>query len=87
MAKNEPKLASCSSDEIEHLLTKLGGFITRDSKHNTWVEHTATGKKGGFPRRPKSKPVCRAIVKAFVNHYLVRELGYTKAEIYKHLKC
>jgi len=78
-----PKLASCTSNDVIKALKKLGGFSVSESKHIIII-HIKTGKKSTIPR---SKPVNRNLLKDFVEDYLVKELGYSKADIYKHLWC
>ncbi len=82
---NRPKLANCSPNDVFRALRKIGGLIinTTSAKHVT-VTHIQTGKKSTIPR---SNPVNRHLLKDFIDEFLVKELGYTEEEIYKHLWC
>ena len=78
-----PKLVNCTPNDVIKTLKKLGGFFVNESKHIIII-HKATGKKSTIPR---TKPVNRNLLKDFIEDYLVKELGYSEEDIYKHLWC
>lgn len=82
---DRPKLANCAPQDIIKALKKLGGFSLDEgaAKHIS-VKHIATGKKSTIPR---AKPVNKHLLKDFVEDYLIRELGYSEKDIFKHLWC
>jgi hypothetical protein len=80
---NRPKLANCSPDDVVKTLKKLGGFLIKESKHIK-IEHIKSGKCSTIPR---GNPVNRNLLRDFVEDYLVKDLGYSEKEIYKHLWC
>lgn len=82
---DRPKLANCMPQDVVKTLKKLGGFFVDEagSKHII-VKHIASGKKSTIPR---TKPVDRNLLKDLVEDYLVKELGYSEKDIYKHLWC
>ena len=82
---NYPKLASCSPDDIERTLRKLGGFVFKKSgsKHLK-ITHNNTGKAWMIPRRV---PIKKGLMWDFVRSYLQKELRLSEEEIFKHLWC
>lgn len=78
-----PKLVNCTPGDVIKALKKLGGFSVSESKHIIII-HIKTGKKSTIPR---SKPVNRNLLKDFIEDYLVKELGYSEKDIYKHFWC
>jgi hypothetical protein len=81
---NEPKLASCAPSDVFKALKKIGGFSFYEGAKHTKVIHMATGKSSTIPRHGI---VNRHLLKDFVEDYLVKDIGLTKEEIYKHLWC
>jgi len=80
---DRPKLTNCSPEDIIKTLKKLGGFSVGESKHYI-IKHNATGKKSTIPRK---KPINRNLLKDFIDDYLIKELGYSEKDIFKHLWC
>jgi len=79
----KPKLANCTPNDVIKALKKLGGFSVEESKHII-IKHTKSGEKSTIPR---GNPVNRYLLRDFVEDYLIKTLGYSEAEIYKHLWC
>lgn len=80
---DSPKLAICSPQDIIKTLKKLGGFLISEGRHIN-IKHIKTGKCSTLPR---SSPINRHLLKDFIEDYLVKELGYSEKDIYKHLWC
>ncbi|MFH1968096.1 MAG: hypothetical protein ABIJ84_01780 [bacterium] len=80
---NRPKLANCSPKDVIKALKKLGGFLIKDSRHIKII-HIKSGKSSTIPR---SRPINRNLLKDFIEEYLIKELRYSEAEIYKYLWC
>jgi hypothetical protein len=81
---NEPKLVSCSPDDIFKALKKIGGFSFFEGAKHTKVTHITTGKSSTIPRHGT---INKHLLKNFVEDYLVKDVGLTKKEIFKHLWC
>ena len=78
-------MANCKPAEVFSALKKIGGFkIVFEGAKHTKVAHKKTGKSSTIPRH---SPINRNLMKDFVEDYLVRDIGLTKEEIYKHLWC
>ena len=84
--KSKPKLANCSPQDVFKALKKLGGFVFSEGRKHVRITHIETGKKSTIPRKHK-KPLNKHLLKDFVEDWLVKELGYSEDDIYKHLKC
>ncbi len=82
---DRPKLVNCTPQDVIKTLKKLGGFFVDEaaSKHII-VKHIASGKKSTIPRE---RPVNKHLLRDFIEDYLVKDLGYSEEEIYKHLWC
>lgn len=81
---DKPKLTNCTPQDIIKTLKKLGGFFVDEGAKHIIIIHTASGKKSTIPR---TKPVNRNLLKDFVEDYLIKELGYSEKDIFKHLWC
>lgn len=81
---DKPKLASCSPDDVFKALKKLGGFTFYEGGKHTKIIHIKTGKTATIPRH---SIVDRNLLRDFVEDFLVRDLGYSEEEIFKHLWC
>lgn len=81
---DKPKLAACSPQDVFKAIRKLGGFTFKEGAKHTKVIHTVSGKASTIPRHGT---VDRNLLKDFVEEFLVKELGYSEKEIYKHLWC
>lgn len=82
---DRPKLVNCTPQDIIKTLKKLGGFsLDEGAAKHIGVKHIASGKKSTIPR---TKPVNKHLLKDFLEDYLVKELGYSEEEIFKHLWC
>lgn len=82
---DKPKLVNCTPQDVTKTLKKLGGFsLDEEASRHIGVKHIASGKKSTIPR---TKPVNKHLLKDFVEDYLVKELGYSEEEIFKHLWC
>lgn len=82
--KGEPKLTSCSPNDVFHALKKLGGFDFFEGSRHTKVKHVASGKSSTIPRH---SVLNRHLVKGFVDDYLVRDVGIEKENVFKYLWC
>lgn len=81
---DKPKLASCTPQDVFNALNRIGGFeIVEGSKH-TKIKHIASNKCSTIPRHGM---VNRNLLKGFVNDFLIKEIGLTEKEVYKHLWC
>ena len=81
---DRPKLLNCSPHDVFRALKKLGDFEIIEGGKHTKILHRPSGKKSTIPRH---SPVDRNLLRDFVEDYLVKELGYSEGEIYKHLRC
>jgi len=81
----EPKLANCKPNDVFSALKKIGEFETFEGAKHIKVTHKKTGKSSTIPRHASA--INRHLMKGFVDDYLVRDLGYTKEQIYKYLWC
>lgn len=79
----KPKLANCTPNNVLKALKKLGGFSIEESKHII-IKHIKSGKKSTIPRE---SPMNRHLLKDFIEDYLIKTLGYSEKEVYKHLWC
>lgn len=84
MSPKQPKLNNCTPHDVFSMIRKIGGFEIVDGGKHTKIKHITTGKKTTIPRKNR---VNRHLLKDVIEDFLVKELGYTKEEIYKNLKC
>ncbi len=82
--KGEPKLTSCTPDDVFKALRKIGGFTFYEGAKHTKVTHIETGRSSTIPRHTI---VNRHLMKDFVEDYLIRDLGIKKENIFKYLWC
>ena len=81
---SKPKLANCKPEDVWQVLKKIGGFKDKQGTRHNKVEHIATGHCSEIPRH---SPINRALLKDFVEDYLVGKCGLSEEEVYKHLRC
>ena len=80
-----PKLANCSSSDIEKACKKLGGFIiSKAGKHAIKITYTANQKANVIPNTNLLK---RGLVWDFVRAFLQRECKFSEKQIFNVLWC
>ena len=82
--KGEPKLASCTPDDVFNSLKKVGSFVFFEGAKHTKVTHVPTGRSSTIPRHGVIK---RQLMKNFVEDFLVKECGIDTEELFKYLWC
>ena len=82
--KGEPKLTSCTSNDVFKALRKLGGFGFFEGAKHTKITHISSGKCSTIPRH---SIVNKHLLKDFISDYLEKDLGIKRGEVFKYLWC
>ena len=76
------KLTNCTPNEFIAMFRRLGGFSINEGGKHTKITHILSGKATIIARHSRIDP---NIARSIVNNYLVRDLKYTKKDIYRNL--